>query len=144
MSDRYSVPGAFIGRWVDLVVLGAELIVRASGAEIARHRLVDPSEMSLVDAHYGRAATAPVRAIRPRTPAEIAFIGLGPVAAAFLRAAAASGTSRLAGELGLIADLERAHGREPLLAALERALAFGRFRAADIRSIRWTWASPPR
>ena len=134
-SARYSVPGAFIGRRVDLVVLSAELVVSASGAEIARHRLVDPGEMSLTDAHYGRAATAPVRAIRPRTPGEIAFIGLGPVAAAFLRAAAATGTSRLAGELGLIADLERAHGREPLLAALERALAFGRFRAADIRSI---------
>ena len=142
-SARYSVPGAFIGRRVDLVVLGAELVVRASGAEIARHRLVDPGEMSLVDAHYGRAATAPVRAIRPRTPAEIAFIGLGPVAAAFLRAAAASGTSRLAGELGPIADLERAHGREPLLAALERALAFGRFRAADIRSILAAGAGVP-
>lgn len=142
-SARYSVPGAFIGRRVDLVVLGAELVVSASGAEIARHRLVDPGEMSLVDAHYGRAATAPVRAIRPRTPAEIAFIGLGPVAAAFLRAAAASGTSRLAGELGLIADLERAHGREPLLAALERALAFGRFRAADIRSILAAGAGVP-
>ena len=142
-SARYSVPGAFIGRRVDLVVMGAELVVSATGAEIARHRLVDPGEMSLVDAHYGRAAKAPVRAIRPRTPAEIAFIGLGPVAAAFLRAAAASGTSRLAGELGLIVDLERAHGREPLLAALERALAFGRFRAADVRSILAAGAGVP-
>lgn len=143
-SARYSVPGAFIGTRVELIVTGGELAVSAAGAEIARHRLVDPGEMSLLDAHYGRAATAPVRAIRPRTPAEIAFLGLGPVAAAFLRAAAAAGTSRLAGELALIADLEGAHGREPLLAALERALAYRRFRAADIRSILAAGPGVPR
>jgi hypothetical protein len=105
--------------------------------------LVGPGELSLVDAHYGRAARAPVRAIRPRTPAEIAFLGLGPVAAAFLRAAAAAGTARLAGELGQIADLEAAHGREPLVAALERALAYRRFRAADVRSILAAGAGVP-
>ncbi len=134
-SARYSVPGAFIGRRVDLVVAGGELIVSAADAEIARHRIVGPGEMSLDDAHYPGHARTPVRAIRPRTPAEIAFIGLGPVACAFLRAAAAAGTARLGHELGLIADLEAAHGREPLIAALERAIAYRRFRAADVRSI---------
>src|SRR5450759_4854604 len=143
-SARYSVPGAFIGTRVDLVVAGGELLISAAGSEIARHRLVGPGEMSLVDAHYGRAAAAPVRAIRPRTPAEIAFLSLGPVAAAFLRAAAASGTARLGAELAGIADLERAHGREPLLAALERALAYRRFRAADIRSILAAGSGVPR
>jgi transposase len=143
-SARYSVPGAFIGTRVELVVAGGELMVSAAGSEIARHRLVGPGEMSLLDAHYGRAATPPVRAIRPRTPAEIAFLSLGPVAAAFLRAAAAAGTSRLAGELALIAGLEAAHGREPLLAALERALAYRRFRAADIRSILAAGPGVPR
>ena len=134
-SARYSVPGAFIGRRVDLRVAGAEIVISAAGAEIARHRLVGPGEMSLTDAHYGGPARTPVRAIRPRTSAEIAFLGLGPVAVAFLRAAAGAGTSRLGHELGLIADLEAAHGREPLIAALERALAYRRFRAADVRSI---------
>ncbi len=143
-SARYSVPGAFIGTRVELLVSGGELLVRAGGSEIARHRLVGPGEMSLLDAHYGRAAAAPVRAIRPRTPGEIAFLSLGPVAAAFLRAAAAAGTSRLAGELALIAGLEAAHGREPLLAALERALAYRRFRAADIRSILAAGPGVPR
>ena len=143
-SARYSVPGAFIGRRVELLVTGGDLVVSAAGTEIARHRLVDPGEMSLLDAHYGRAASTPVRAIRPRTPAEIAFLALGPVAAAFLRAAASAGTSRLAGELALIADLEAAHGREPLLAALERALAYRRFRAADIRSILAAGPGVPR
>jgi hypothetical protein len=120
---------------VDLLVAGAQIVISTAGAEIARHRIVGPGEMSLDDAHYGGPAKAPVRAIRPRTPAEIAFLGLGPVAVAFLRAAAASGTSRLGHELGLIVDLEAAHGREPLVAALERALAFRRYGAADVRSI---------
>ena len=143
-SARYSVPGAFIGTRVELLASGGELLVRAAGAEIARHRLVGPGEMSLLDAHYGRAATHPARSIRPRTPGEIAFLGLGPVASAFLRAAAAAGTSRLAGELALIADLEAAHGREPLLAALERALAHRRFRAVDVRSILAAGPGVPR
>ena len=38
-------------------------------------------------------------------------------------------------ELASIVELERAHGREALVAALERALAHRRFRAADIRAI---------
>jgi hypothetical protein len=143
-SARYSVPGAFIGKRVELVVAGGELVVRDRGTEIARHRLVGPGEMSLVDAHYGGHARIPARAIRPRTPAEIAFLALGPVAAAFLRAAAAAGTSRLGGELALIGDLERAHGREPLIAALERALAYRRFRAADVRSILAAGSGVPR
>lgn len=143
-SARYSVPGIFIGTRVEISVAGGELVVSAAGAEIARHRIVGPGEMSLLDAHYGRAATAPVRAIRPRTPAEIAFLALGPVAAAFLRAAAASGTARLGHELAGIADLEAAYGREPLLAALERGLAHRRFGAADIRSILAAGSGVPR
>jgi len=143
-SARYSVPGAFIGRRVELVVSGGELIVCAAAAEIARHRLVGPGELALLDAHYGGPARAPVRAVRPRTPAEIAFIALGPAAVAFLRAAAAGGTSRLASELGPIADLERSHGRELLVAALERALAYRRFRATDVRSILAAGPGVPR
>ncbi len=72
------------------------------------------------------------------------FCGLGPVAEVFLRAAAAGGTARLASELAEIADLEAAHGREALLAALERAFAFRRCRAADVRSILAAGAGAPR
>lgn len=102
-----------------------------------------PGEVSLRDDHYGRPARPPVRAIRPRTPAEIAFLALGPVAIAFLRGAAAAGATRLPAELGLIADLERAHGRAALLAALEPAVTFGRFGAADVRSILAAGAGVP-
>jgi transposase len=134
-AARYSVPGSVIGRKVELRVEGPELVIDHQGSEITRHRLVGPGEMSLVDAHYGGPARRPARAVRPRTPAELAFLGLGPVAEAFLRAAAAAGTTKLPSELGIIVELERAHGREALVAALERALAFRRFRAADVSAI---------
>lgn len=134
-SARHSVPGAFIGRRVEVLVDGPELAVRHGCVEIARHPLRGPGEMSILDAHHDRPAGPPVRAVRPRTPAEIAFLALGPVAEAFLRAAAAAGATRLPAELGLITGLERAHGRTALVASLERALAFRRFRAADVRSI---------
>lgn len=134
-SARYSVPGAFIGRRVELVVTGGDLLIRADGTEIAHHHLVGPGEMSLTDEHYPGRAPVPVRAIRPRTPAEVAFLGLGPAAGPFLRAAAASGMARLAGEIADIVHLEAPYGRDALGAALERALAFRRFRATDVRSI---------
>jgi transposase len=134
-SARYSVPGAFIGRRVEVAVSAGELVIRHAGSEIARHPLAAPGELSLDDAHYGRPARSPVRAIRPRTAAELAFANLGPVAEAFLRAAAASGSTRLGHELPAIVDLGAAYGRDALLAALERALRFRRYGAADVRSI---------
>lgn len=134
-SARYSVPGRAIGQRVELRVEGPELVIRHGDTEIARHRLVGPGGLSLVDAHYGGPARRPTRAVRPRTPAELAFLDLGPVAEAFLRAAAAAGTTKLPAELGSIVGLERSHGREALVAALERALAFRRFRAADVSAI---------
>jgi hypothetical protein len=60
---------------------------------------------------------------------------LGAVAEGFLRAAAAAGTSRLATELTEITGLEASWGREALVAALERATRFRRFRAEDVRAI---------
>lgn len=143
-SARYSVPGAYIGQRVELVVSGVELVIRAEGTDIARHRLVGPGELALDDAHYPGRAPEPVRAIRPRTPAEIAFLGLAPVAAPFLRAAAASATPRLAGEIADIVALEPAYGREALAAALERALAYRRFRAVDLRAILAAGSGVPR
>ena len=134
-SARYSVPGTFIRMRVEVHIEGPELVIRHEDTEIARHRLVGPGEMSLLDEHYGRPARKPTRAVRPRTAAELAFLDLGPVAEAFLRAAAAAGTTKLPSELAIIVELERAHGREALVSALERALAYRRFRAADVRSI---------
>ncbi len=72
---------------------------------------------------------------RARTQTEKNFLALGPVAEAFLVGAAGAGVSKLSTELADIATLHAAHGTEALLAALRRAVEFGRWRAADVRSI---------
>lgn len=106
------------------------------GTVQATHTLVAPGETSIVDDHYGgpRPAT-PARAVRPKTAAEIAFCALGPAAVAFIKAAAAAGNSKLGGDLDELAAMEAAHGRDALIAAVERAVEFGRHRASDVRSI---------
>jgi len=96
---------------------------------------VAPGDSSVMDEHYGGARPMPRRAIRPRTPAEKQFCGLGESAEAFLAGAAASGHTRLGPELGELNTLAAAHGHDVFLAALERARAFRRWRAADVRSI---------
>jgi transposase len=142
-SARYSVPAGLRGERLELTVDGTELTISARGMPVARHRLVGPGELSLDDVHYGRAAGPPVRAVRPRSSDELAFLALGPVAELFLRAAAASGATRLHLELAEIVPLARSHGREALVAALERALAYRRFGASDIRSILAAGAGTP-
>ncbi len=134
-SARYSVPHALVGKKVEVAAVDGEIVVTYAGAEVARHLAVAPGEASILDAHYGGARSRPSRAVRARTTSERAFVALGPAAEGFLRAAAAAGTARLASELGEISTLEAAFGRERLIAAIERATAFRRFRAADVRSI---------
>jgi transposase len=142
-SARYSVPHALVGVAVTIAALEGEVVIRQGPAEVARHRLVGPGEVALRDEHYGGARPRPRRAVRPRTPAEVVFLGLGPIAEAFLRAAAAAGTARLAAELGEIAVLADAWGREALTKALDRATRFRRFRAADLRAILVAGAGVP-
>ena len=134
-SARYSVPQPLVGKRVELLATGGEVVIVHDGREVARHPLVAPGELSLCDEHYGGPARPPARAVRPRSSAERSFLALGPAAEQYLRAAAAAGTQRLASELEVIVALEPAYGRNALVAALERALAFSRFRAADVRSI---------
>lgn len=102
---------------------------------MADHAVVAPGETSINDDHYGGPRPAPARAVRPKTSAEKAFCALGPVAETFIKAAAAAGMTSLAGDLEELAGMEAAHGKENLIAALERAVAFRRFRAHDVRSI---------
>jgi hypothetical protein len=47
-------------------------------------------------------------------------------------------------ELEQLAALQAAHGRDALLAALERAVTFGRWRATDVRSILDAGAGTPQ
>lgn len=147
-SARYSVPNRLIGATVTVVVNERDRLLRViepvTGEVHAEHRLVAPGETSIVDAHYDRPRPdTPRRAARPRTPAERDFLALGPVTEAFLTGAAAAGVSKLGGEIAEILTLHAAHGTGPLLAALERAVAFGRWRAADVRSILATGGHAP-
>jgi hypothetical protein len=146
-SARYSVPMALIGCDVQLRTDDGRLlaIVAATGEVVAEHTLVAPGEASVRDEHYGGPRPdTPRRAVRPKTTAEKEFCGLGPVAEAFITGAAASGATRLPAELAELSTLRAAHGDEQFLAALDRAVAFCRWRAADIRSILAAGAGAPQ
>lgn len=136
-SARYSVPTAHIGTQVQLLAADGRLtvLVPGTGEVVAEHPLLAPGGASVLDEHYGGPRRAPQRGARPRTAAEKAFCALGPVAEQWLVGAAAAGNTRLGPELAELAALTAAHGRDALTAALGRAVAFGRWHAADIRSI---------
>jgi transposase len=145
-SARYSVPVRLIGSQVQLRTDDGRLlaIVAATGEVVAEHVLVAPGDASVRDEHYGgpRPGT-PSRAVRPKTTAEKEFCSLGPVAEAFITGAAASGSTRLGTDLAELNTLRAAHGGEEFLAALDRAVAFCRWRPADVRSILAAGAGVP-
>lgn len=136
-SARYSVPTRLIGVQVTLRVEADRslVIMTGDGVVVCEHMLVAPGEASVRDDHYGGPRPAPRRAVRPRTVAEKDFCALGPVAEAFITGAAASGNTRLGPELAELNRLRVAHGEQAFGDALERAVAFGRWRAGDVRSI---------
>jgi transposase len=148
-SARYSVPNRLIGTTVTVLVDERDRVLRViepvTGEVHAEHGLVAPGETSIVDAHYDRPRPdTPRRGARPKTAEEREFLALGPVAETFLTGAAAAGVTKLGTEITEILTLGAAHGTEPLLAALERAVSFGRWRAADVRSILATNGHAPR
>jgi len=134
-SARYSVPHTLVGQQVDVTTVEDRIEVWHQGSQVASHKLVPPGGTSIMDEHYDRPARKPQRAVRARSAVEKAFVALGDEAEAFLRAAAAAGTQRLATHIGAIAALEPAHGRDALAAALARAVQFRRFTAEDVRAI---------
>jgi hypothetical protein len=144
-SARYSVPVRLIGTQVRLRTDDGRLlaIVDSAGEVVAEHMLVAPGEASVRDEHYGGPRPAPRRAARPKTAAEKEFCSLGPVAEAFITGAAAAGSTRLGSDLAELNTLRAAHGDQDFLAALDRAVAFCRWRPADVRSILAAGAGVP-
>jgi len=132
-SARYSVPTRLIGATLAVVLDHGVvcLIDPGTGMVVAEHALTAPGSASVLDAHYDGPRPAPSRGPRPKTSVERQFCDLGNDAQAFLVGAAAIGNTRLRSELELLLAL----GADALLAALHRAVAFRRFRAADVRSI---------
>ena len=143
-SARYSVPMSHIGRTVELVVANGTVTAVFLGEIIATHDLVAPGETAICDDHYGGPRPYPARAVRAKTEAEKAFVALGPVAEAFIKGAAARGVTTLAGDLTELCAMEAAHDRAAFLAAIGRAVEFGRFRASDVRSILAAGTGVPR
>jgi transposase len=145
-SARYSVPVRLIGTQVRLRTDDGRLLVimTMTGQVVAEHTLVAPGEASVRDEHYGGPRPdSPRRAVRPKTAVEKEFCSLGPVAEAFITGAAAAGATRLPAELAELNTLRAAHGDDEFLAALDRAVAFCRWRAADVRSILAAGAGVP-
>jgi len=145
-SARYSVPQRLVGDTVAVVVDHGALIILepATGVIVAEHELIGPGETSLLDEHYDSPRRAPSRGPRPKTQAEKQFCALGPEAQQFLVGAAAIGNTRLKSELDILLGLGAAHGQQALIDALRRAVAFRRFRAADVRSILAAGAGTPQ
>ncbi|WP_338890864.1 IS21 family transposase [Rhodococcus sovatensis] len=145
-SARYSVPVKFIGATVMLRQVDGRLMIidSSSGEVLAEHDLTQPGTASVLDEHYDGARPAPNRGPRPRTTVEQQFCALGDSAERFLVGAAAIGNTRLSSELEVLLALGAAHGHEALVGALTRAVAFRRFRAADVRSILAAGAGTPQ
>ena len=135
-SARYSVPKRLKGGKLEVQAGDGRIRVLDDDEIVADHAVVAPGEASICDEHYGDVRPdRPRRAPRARTAAEKAFLALGPAAESFLKGAAAAGVTRLGVELEELAGLQAAYGTDALVAGLERAVAFGRWRAGDVRSI---------
>jgi transposase len=145
-SARYSVPTRLVGTSVAVVVdHGALCIVEpATGVIVAEHELGAPGSASVLDDHYDGPRPAPSRGPRPKTAVEKQFCAFGQDAEAFLVGAGAIGNTRLGSELEVLLGLGAAHGTDALIGALRRAVAFRRFRAADVRSILAAGAGTPQ
>ena len=138
-SARYSVPNRLIGTVVLITVAEGrvQVLEPVTGEVVAEHALVAPGEASIVDEHYGgprRTSRGGRRGPRPRRRRGSARSG--EVAAAFLTGAAAAGVTNLARRARPDPHpARRPRRRRRCSPRWHRAVAFGRWRAADVRSI---------
>lgn len=134
-SARYSVPHRLVGERVEVIASDRELTVTHAGVPVAHHALLTPGEASIEDEHYPTAPPTGVRALRPRTEAERAFLAIGQEAHAYLRAGAAAGTARLHERVDDALQIAATRGQERTRATLERAWRFQRFARGDLEAI---------
>lgn len=142
-SVRYSTPPGYVGARVWCRVVGEELSITARTAsgdltEIWRHRLSTPGLPQILDEHYpdhpdGRSVHQPK--LRPRSEAEIAFVGIGPGAGRWLKEAGPAGASRIRAKMARAVELAAVLGSDKVDQALGLAAAAGRFGDEDLPSI---------
>jgi transposase len=73
-SARYSVPHRLVGEIVQVAASDRDVVIMFGGVPVAQHALLAPGEASIADSHYPTPAPTGVRALRPRTPSEHAFL----------------------------------------------------------------------
>jgi hypothetical protein len=157
-SVRYSTPPGLVGTEVWVRPDGEELVVvadlsavplrpawaDAQGAaglvEVARHRLSTPGRPRIDLGHYPDHPQRPdghPRTPTPRatTPAEKAFLALGPGAHAWLVEAAATGAQRVRAKMADAVELAALLGPDTVDAALGVAATAGRFAETDLLAI---------
>ena len=136
-SARYSAPHTHVGRHVEVVVFDGRVRIYASdGGLIAKHPQLGPGEASVLDEHYPTPRKPVSRRPQARTDSERQFLALGEPAEQFIRDGAAAGIATLSRDIvEIVTELLPAHGEDAIVKALARAVRFGRYRAADIRSI---------
>ena len=156
-SVRYSTPPGLVGAEVWVRAAGDELVIVADlGAlalrpewapappaglvEVARHALSTPGRPRIELSHYPGHPQDPCGAPRPpapkpATPAETAFLALGPGAEAWLIEAAAAGAVRLRAKMAAAVELAALTSRDEVDAALGIAATAGRFAEEDLLAI---------
>jgi len=156
-SVRYSTPPGLVGAEVWVRAAGDELVIVADlGAlplrpewapappaglvEVARHALSTPGRPRIELSHYPGHPQDPSGAPRPpapkpASPAETAFLALGPGAEAWLIEAAAAGAVRVRAKMAAAVELAALAGRAEVDAALGVAAAAGRFAEEDLLAI---------
>jgi len=139
-GGQYSAPSHLAGEVVWVREHGDEVVVvhvgRAGPVEVARHRRTTPGNPRCDPTHFPPPpAGALARTPRPATPAEAAFLALGPGATDWLMAAAAAGVGRLRGQMADAVTLGALHGPATVDRALAVAAAAERFAEADLAAI---------
>lgn len=147
---RYSVPDRLSGGQVWVRAAAGEVVIVAGegsgAAEVARHRLLEPGQASIDDAHYpNRADRDPLqRTPKATKPSEAAFLALGDGARLYLVEAAAAGVRRIEARMAEAVALAALHGTAAVDVALGTAAMAGRFAEEDLGSILvHACASPP-
>jgi hypothetical protein len=135
-SAPYSVPHRLVGFQVEAVTFDGRVRIYDVDGLVGDHVQLAPGDAVVLDEHYPTPRKAPSGGLRARTDAEREFLALGEPAEAFIRQGAAAGSTMLPEEIiEIVDDLIPAHGPELVAKAVARAARFGRFRAADVRSI---------
>jgi transposase len=145
----YSVPSTWAGKVVWVRVHGEEVVAVAQTpaglAEVARHRLVGPGQVSIDDGHYRPRRRDPLRREpTARNLAEAAFLAIGEGARRFLTEAAAAGARGIEATMADAVGLAKLSGTPMLDEALGLAAFAGRFGTDDVVSILTTRREPPK